>query len=903
MARRSKRTLGKNTLALTSKFDCDRFLRLRLATPEETQGIEIEGRTLRSYVEASKARPGVELVQRAGRRYEIDRYEDLVAVASADDVAFLRGDFDAELDRTPFDEVSLFEELRRASPPRFIVEGAFGVPATISPALEEATRRQNLDRPTSRPDVIWVLPASEVPETDRLGPAERPEYVLVVVDVKMAADPNLRHFVEVAYYGLALAEALHEDPELAQRYAVHRQGYVWPGTHDHNAFRNLAREAASWDSDDPVSHALRETLKPIPHEVYHAHVLDFFESRLLPVLDEPPLGTSWHVAPKCQLCENLLFCQAQAQDDDHLSRLAGLTEGQADALRQSGIDTTAALADAVASQSYAWQTATERNPQLGAEGPSLLARAEALRMDDPVAVDGRRTAAMPRYYDMGVFLTFHFDPGSGIAFAMGAKRVYFEPGSESGTPPHVEDVALIVDRLDPKDPASSERARLAELIGIVNGWLQEADRFNETLRAERRQRNERDSDYRKVRVHFFFWDRLEVTQLRRMVERHAAAGDPAFNDELAALSRLFPPDGQLPDPDAFLSQPGTVVKGVVGRLVGMPQPHGLTLMETANALHPILEARGASEFEHRLRYGFETELSDQLPFERAYELWEDRVYLRPYGTPKGGRPYRRDQIRQGLEVAVERRLSALADVVRALRTGYGDRLLMQKSPFSLAERPPIARASVEPLGQRLAALHLVDETSQRLENYEQLAFPVEEREAKFIALRGLEPTSGSRYDAVIAEARRAEARYRDGVLLPFTFSVRSRDAKVREGDFTLALSNEADLHHLHVPWRRALGLNWTDARAALVAHHAGLDDRWRVDAALGDLLQVELVRLVATETPPFLVLRTSEPEMFAFAQARGLIQLDEPLVVDRTYKDFRTKQVKAALAAIYNVQP
>ena len=93
------------------------------------------------------------------------------------------------------------------------------------------------------------------------------------------------------------------------------------------------------------------------------------------------------------------------------------------------------------------------------------------------------------------------------------------------------------------------------------------------------------------------------------------------------LVRLFPPETRLPDPDYYKSQPGTAVKDVLRLLVGLPLPHSYTLIEAANAFYPNPKQDGGV-FQFRIPYGFETLLSDQIPFERAYELWEDRVYLK-----------------------------------------------------------------------------------------------------------------------------------------------------------------------------------------------------------------------------------------------------------------------------------
>lgn len=70
-----KRQLSKNVLAQTFKFDCDRFLRLKLATPEEKKRLKISDNELAKY------RPGIDLVKDEGIRWETEKYQDLIDLA------------------------------------------------------------------------------------------------------------------------------------------------------------------------------------------------------------------------------------------------------------------------------------------------------------------------------------------------------------------------------------------------------------------------------------------------------------------------------------------------------------------------------------------------------------------------------------------------------------------------------------------------------------------------------------------------------------------------------------------------------------------------------------------------------------------------------------------------------
>src|SRR5436305_2293895 len=127
--------LGKSTLAQTFKFDCDRFLRFQLATKAEKEAIHLE-------LEQFK-RPGIELIQKAGRRWEIDKYQDLLDVAGATNIEHrIDPNLDPLIERRPFLPIeNVFDILRRPSPPLAVIEGKFRVPLTITPNFRDLHER------------------------------------------------------------------------------------------------------------------------------------------------------------------------------------------------------------------------------------------------------------------------------------------------------------------------------------------------------------------------------------------------------------------------------------------------------------------------------------------------------------------------------------------------------------------------------------------------------------------------------------------------------------------------------------------------------------------------------------------------------------------------------------------
>ena len=881
--------LGKNDIALTAKFDCDRFLRFKLASPSERRSINLQ-----DYINKSKARPGIELVQNAGSRWEIEKYEDLIRVAGEDRVVFDReDDVNEDLKKRRFKEVeieSLFELLCQGEPPLAIIEGSFEVPTSITPGLQKAYDTYNLDKVRARPDILWIRPVSDV-ESDPIS--DSPQFDIHVIDVKMAAKPSLRHYVEVTFYALALEEALRSEPELASRYRVHPQGFVWPGTHDANDFSNRFREAQARGRTDPVTAALLETLEPVPYETYHAHVIDFFENRLLKVLSQPLTQTDWHVSIRCQLCDFISYCTEKAGEQEHLCKIAGITAGSVRLLNKQNVSTIDNLITAIATDSQDWQEAKDISPQLRADEQALLAKAQALATDDVVGVPGRRTASMPRYTNMNIALTLHFDPGSGLTFSFGARRVYFPVDQSADTV--FDNHAYVVDRATGMD-TRHERQRLLEFLRRINGWLNEANDTNRRIVEERKSlgqtTRQANRDFGKVTVHFFFWDKLELTHLKRVIRRHL--NHPEVRQELELLARMFPPDDVLPDPDAFKAQPGTVLKEVMVRLVGLPVPHTYTLFDAADTFYPDLRDDG-TPYLTRKPYGFYTDMSDQIPFERAYELWEDKVLLRKRSSNPGskGPLFEREEIRQGIRSATLQRLEIITNTVYRLRQHHGDALMQEKSAFSLADRSPLSNVPTE--AHQLMALQLLDVAAGEIEVRANLALPVDEREARFLAIRGLQTIDDPDF---VERARAKDARYQTKELRAFIYSPGSRDARMREGDFTLTLSNENSAYEISVPWKKSLGLNYYEAKERLEASGFTGNLHYLINAPLSKLTGVEIVLMESLDEPPRLVLSLNDSLLFSFTVAQGLLDLEAPLAVDSVHADFATKQVKKVLAAV-----
>lgn len=871
--------LDKGTLALTFKFDCDRFLRFRLASKSE---LEVLGVSDEKY-----KRPGIDLIAAAGRRWEADKYQDLIDTSSPGTVEFLLEDkTDDLLGRKPFKKITnLFDILRREEPPQAVIEAEFKVPANITPGLQRAYEEFGLDEVSVRPDILWIRRGGT--GKPLIGnPESVPEYEIHIIDVKMAAEPSLRHFTEVTYYALALAKAIEQE-NLNSRYAVSAEGTIWPGCHDINAFRNLVQLHQAKGSPDPVSAALEETLISVPYEVYEVHVKQFFEDRLIRVLQTKIADASWHVSSKCQLCDYVRYCREKASECDHLSRLAWLNQGQAELLRANGISTTTDLIEAIEKQDERWLAVIESSHQLRAEGSALYTRARSLAEGVPLPIAGRRTAMMPSWTNQSIFITIHFDPGSGISFALGAARLYFPHGRMPGDPPITDEKIFIVDRVDAMNP-ETERERLKEFAGVVSEWMEEVSTINAGLPANQR-----------LSSHIFFWDLLEVRQLKRMLERHMQ--HPDVIELIETLIRFFPPDTLLPDPDAFKSQPGTIVKEVLRVLYGLPVVHDYSLFDVANKFFPTIRDDG-TPYEFQLPFGFSTPMSDQIPFERAYELWQDKIFIRhfnkmyPNDHSKWKR-YTRDELYEEIKHATKVHLHALQHIVRRLIERDRDRLVLKKSGFCSA---PASQARVPEAARSLIAFEKLNVACQDIENRSIRALPVDEREARFFSIRGLRLKDQSESDLIISEIKNSNPQYQSEVLYVFNFSPNSRDSRIKEGEFTITISNEDRHIDLDEAWRKNLGLNFQEAEKMLVDSGLGNANevKWMVQCPLSRLLEVQVVKLEAMRDAPYVVIKPVHQGLFQFALDKNFITFDSPLVLDPLYKDFSSDRIEKALRTV-----
>ncbi len=815
--------LGKRVISQFIRTGCRRRLRLDLYRG-------VAARRLADVPEKDARRPGLALLTQQGKDYERAKFKELEDIFPDLVVRGQLKAYEAEEDRA-FEVIELEAVIDGFAPNQLALEAQFQITDSFKVAhsltdLEDGALVAGgypLSFEALRPDILQVRAPSgdarrivtpsgalqrTAPEDPRLG--------LRIVDIKISGEPSPAHFGELAYYGMALAGWL-QDTGRSNRFVVLAEAAVWPGAHDGSTMQKLLLEdrAAGVPVLDLKRYlaGLDNDLEAMPPEVVLGRIQRFLRVDLREVLAEPDWRTlAWHIDSRCSGCDYLgyrwsrheneaseaqaaggpavdaRYCWPMAEASQHLSRVAGLTEGACGKLREAHVADIAAV-----SALPAGSPAFEQHQMLRAKRTVLRARAVTLRDDTPAAIPDRAgtSAVLPRFADIRVSLSADFDVGSGLSFALGYRIDYGVPNAaqpRGAAGPrfarafgHIERPMLVLERA-----LQSEGA-------ILRTWLEHLVRDilrlqGEILAGYRVQGAANKTD---VSLQFFLWDRLTFNHLCRVFGRHLdllQAPVRVGQVDVSPISWIFPADPLLEEADfVSRSSPITVVSDAVNSLMAAPIPHHYGVIDLANSLEP--ESRNLQNGERwyfHINKFYRDPLSDQIPSERGHEVWERASPFRDQDFQ-----WHQEELRK----VVKRKLHALSYVTEKLTRLLADDLSAEAPVVNAVFQPADRLTGVGDDGQILFQHTRLMAAAQRLEVDLLMAMPPHEREARFRSARvEARLQGGDRRDGLtrLGLAHRAG----DGSVLLFRLHSRSREARLKEGEYTWSFLPEADLPQL-----------------------------------------------------------------------------------------------------------
>lgn len=872
--------LSKETISQYFRTYCKRQLRLSLSPDNNTYRPE---RRLLQMPPAQPFRPGLEQLKQAGDMWQAEKLHDLTQTFG--NAGVIGRSSILSSGQRQYHAVPLQTTLAEAVPHCFLAEVEFDVSPTFETArhIAEYRARFHLDYAAVRPDLIEVLPPLTFPlyvtpagDVEPLS-ADDSRRQLRIIDIKLTAEPSPSYFAEVTYYIMVLAGWLI-DYHVSQRYVVVPNGAIWHGSHDASFLTRMFHTLSSQGmipTNSQLREALEMDLELAPYEVFALRLQHFFQEELLEVLITPSWETlEWHVDNRCQGCSYLGYpwihaqheqgvhanhCMPMAERQDHISRVAFIPRGASALLQSQGIRNVSALA-----QLPPADPVYDLHQTLRATRAIISSHAVALQtMQASIPPFSGTSAMMPRWTDLHIYLSVSFDLGSEITCVFGLKAFWLEPRpfGSSNTAERVrqawEPLPFLVDKKD----LQSERRELLSFLATINTILQTSQTLSES-----------------TTVQFYLWDTLQYDHLTKVIGRHLPA---ILQDQsIQHLAWLFPSEDLLPNYDLIIQKsprsatirksPITIVREIVRTLVAAPIPHYYSLLNIARCYHsPQLPAGLALFHVHPL---FEDALSDQIPSERAHEIWSRRTTSRTW----------LQQVHI-LEETVQKKLYALKVVTERLEVDLKLRLKQVSPPIVIGPPKQQRRLSVD--GQLWHAFAKLDEALAELEIQKIRAMPPHEREARFYSARLLR--------RLTLREEQQELPWLDLPLLPgrhvYEMKSASSEVKFREGEFLCALSSERHsgfLDQMLVSITRGTAIEPSDEASR----------RTRMEEVCG----VTIVRIEREKRLIVLDFRTRWTGMLNALEHAGLINLSTNIILDPTHHDYFTRKLLAALQAIGN---
>ncbi len=861
--------VGKEALSQFIRTECLRLLRLNLSPA--TQAFQGE-RIAEGMPPVQPPRPGLEYLAQAGEEWQAEKIADL---SDTFGTAIVIGDRQTnQAGQERFQEIELVNNLPTAPQGSFLVESQFDVGPAFEGALGIEGYRQTygLNYSWLRPDLIEVLPLTSnidravTPAGAVLWLADNDQRIkLRVIDIKLTAEPSPSYFAEVTFYSMALAGWLI-DHGLDNRYVVVPDGAIWPGSHDASCLVRTCREiedqggtpsyAQMWD-------ALQEDLEAVPFEVFVGRVKHFFKTDLPRAFACPWHQHPLHVDNRCKGCDYLgypwidrnrnstahtLHCMPTAERTNHLSRVAFISRGASAALSDQGISDVPTLA-----QLQPTSTAFNAHYSLRATRHVVAGRAVSLQaQQSAIPPQSGTSGVMPRYADLHIYLSVDFDLGSAITFSLGVKAFWVEPqpygyvgqrATLGYTPsPHVIDLKeLLVER--------------RELLAFLNN-------INEIL-TDARSRNP------DTTVQFYIWDSIQYKHLTRIIGRHLQA--ILADQSIQHLAWLFPPEELLPNPVMETRRsPITIVREVVRTLLAAPIPHYYTLFHTARVYHQASLPHSVAAFSvHPL---FEDMLSDQIPSERAHEIWARVTRPRLWS----------DQL-VILRETVAKQLAALEAITRRLEEDLRSTLQQIAPPIRIG--PPRRQVGISFDGQLWYGFARLNAALGELEVHQIRAMPPEEREARYRSARLTRRLTGAAEAAALTQLGiAAHPRMRVYEMRP-----ESKEVKAREGGisgFSIAPEN--------MP-------GFLDRSLKVVTRGTPLEpgDRgWQI--LMEDVTSINIEAIDRDASLIAILPNNYYPSMLDDLEYHGLADFSQNAILDPVWIDTFTDKLKNTLQAIGN---
>lgn len=679
-----------------------------------------------------QARPGIGVLQTAGRDFEDERNDQLIQAFG--NLVIYQADKGGANKPVKAPLATLLGKVTAL--PSIILQGKFepssfqnSVMANIG--LQPGQVAQVPPIAGLMPDIIVVRQAAA--DDEEVGPdgCRRPidattetRRALSIIDVKHTSEANPSYSAEVALYALFLANWI-ADKGLQTDYFVTIRSYLWTRVKQGQSEFDGLMSGASLATPSRYLDALIADSEDANLRFYLPTVLHFFREDLLRVItigDASANGwqnLEWHVDGRCSACDWLghekwanakdrariagqpaHYCYPAAKLTGHLSQIAGMTRGARKTLQINAIQNTAGAASALSAH-----PAFQQHSHLKKERSRIPARAQALISSATTVDNNAALATLAPNPQLHVAITVNFDPSAGLLTGLsilGRATAYIKGQSPRPFGPK----CFVVDQ----KALADEWVALEGLLTTLSDMIEQAEAF---IRAAGRT---------PLTAQIAFWEQRQFEELCAAMGRHLPRVLSLTNRKTKALAWLFPADELIEKPDGAVSPCVVFIDEVVRRVVFAPTPHVITLFDTVETYHsgpgPV-----------RLGDAFYREfLTNGIPRERIYEIWSNVTTIK-----RGTVTVPRNTVIQEFANALDKQCRALNSVVERLRTDFKGQLKANAPKLTLSL--PQGARNVAFDSKLWVWWEELQYHTRKLDSHQRLALDAEALEASYEAVR------------------------------------------------------------------------------------------------------------------------------------------------------------------------
>ncbi|PPK72540.1 AAA domain-containing protein [Methylobacter tundripaludum] len=720
----TKKRISKSTLSMFLRTKCDRELYLSLHEDSELDAHDMPV--------PLQARPGIGVLQTAGREFEDERNEQLIQAFGS------RVVFQPDKAGTNKPVKAPLAELlgKVTSTPSFVLQGKFELTAfqnTVMAKIGLNPTHVTLVPPIAGliPDIIVVRDPADGDEEISADGCRKPidfgndtRLALSIIDVKHTSEANPSYSAEVALYALFLANWI-ADQELTDKYFVTVRSYLWTRFKQGQSELDRLMNARTAATPNQYLDALLADSEDANLRFYLSTVLHFFRDDILRVIDigdackDGWQNLEWHVDGRCSACDWLghekwatlkdkariaehptHYCYPAAKLTGHLSQIAGMTRGARKTLQLNAIQDTFSAAKA-----SSVHPVFQQHSHLKKERSRIPLRAQSLISATTSIDNAAILASLAPAPQLHVAITVNFDPSAGILTGLSifGRATAYVSGQ---TPRQFPSRSFIVDQKSLTD----EWVALEGLLSTLSDIIEQSEKF--IIAAGKT----------PLTAQIAFWERRQFEELCAAMGRHLPKVLSLKDRKTKALAWLFPADELIEKPDGAVSPCVVFVDEIVRRVVFAPTPHVITLFDT-------VESYFSGTVPVKLTDSYYREfLTNGIPRERIYEIWSNSSSIK-----RGTVTVPRNTVIQEFGNALEKQCRALNSIIEKLRSDFKGQLKANAPKLSLSI--PSGARGVAFDSKLWVWWDELQYQTNKLEGHQRLALDAETLEASYEAIR------------------------------------------------------------------------------------------------------------------------------------------------------------------------